>query len=252
MKQNSLANVSQDHNPDASDMKNGILYGIGVGPGDPELMTLKAVRIIEESDCIAFPGVSPDECMACRIAGQVVRGFYDKTLISCNVPMTRDVKRLEECYDDIADTLEEQLSNRKDVAFLTIGDPTLYSTCMQVHRRIMEKGYTAELISGVNSFSAAAAALGISIAEREEQLHIIPFSTPINEIRNLKGTKVFMKPGKDREDILVYLAEVERKGGTVYTVSNVGLPDERRTKGIAEIPDDIGYMTMVLCQEGGN
>ena len=233
-------------------MKNGILYGIGVGPGDPELMTLKAVRIIEESDCIAFPGVSPEECMACRIAGQAVDGFCDKTLISCSVPMTKDVKRLEVCYEDIADTLEEHLSKGKNVAFLTIGDPTLYSTYLQVHRRIMERGYTAKLISGINSFSAVAAALGISLAEREEQLHIIPFSTSINEIKELKGTKVFMKPRKDRNDILDYLAEVERKGGTVYTVSNVGLPDEKKSVGMAEIPDDMGYMTVVVCKEAAD
>ena len=106
----------------------GILYGVGVGPGDPELMTLKAVRMIRENEVIAVPGAEAKETVAYQIAVQAVPELADKELLSIYMPMTHDAKELEENHRKGAKALEEVLDQGKDIVFLTLGDPTIYST----------------------------------------------------------------------------------------------------------------------------
>ena len=106
----------------------GILYGVGVGPGDPELMTLKAVRLIKENDIIAVPGADVRETVAYKIAVQAVPELADKELLPIYMPMTHDKAELELNHEKGAKTLEATLDTGKNVVFLTLGDPTIYST----------------------------------------------------------------------------------------------------------------------------
>lgn len=135
----------------------GKLFGLGVGPGDPELLTIKALRIIKESDVIAVPGND----IKGSVAYQIVKGVYEeldnKNLIPVAMPMTKDPKVLEENHKKAADNVERYLKEGKQVAFLTLGDPTVYSTYLYVHKRILERGYEAEIVSGITSFCAVAA-----------------------------------------------------------------------------------------------
>ena len=106
----------------------GKLFGLGVGPGDPELLTLKALRLIRESEVIAVPGNDVKESVAYKIVKGAYEDLDKKELIPIAMPMTKDPKVLEANHDKAADDVENWLKEGKNVAFLTLGDPTVYST----------------------------------------------------------------------------------------------------------------------------
>ena len=106
----------------------GILYGIGVGPGDPELMTLKACRILRENEVIAAPGESVEDTVAYKIAVQAVPEIANKTLLPIFMPMVMNKARQIENHKKGARQIEKVLDEGKNVVFITLGDPTIYST----------------------------------------------------------------------------------------------------------------------------
>ena len=112
----------------------GTLYGIGVGPGDPELMTLKAVRLIEQCDLVAVPKSGDGEGVAKQIAQKAVPDFDKKELIEVSMPMTRDPQVLEQSHQAAAEQIEGYLKEGNSVAFLTLGDPAIYSTYIFLHK----------------------------------------------------------------------------------------------------------------------
>ena len=146
-------------------MSKGIAYGVGVGPGDPELMTLKSCRLIKENEVIALPGKIPQETVAYRIACAAVPELADKELVPIFMPMVRDRKNLEESHRKAADIIEGYLDEGRNVVYLTLGDPTVYCTFSYIQHLLEADGYETVLVSGIPSFCAAAAALGISLAE---------------------------------------------------------------------------------------
>ena len=135
-------------------MTNGKLTGVGVGPGDPELLTLKAVRVLREADVVAVPDKGAGERTALSIAAAHIQ---DKPILSCVTPMVRDKAALAEAHKAVADRLCALLEEGKRVAVITLRDPSIYSTYLYVHRLVLARGYAAELVPGVPSFCAAAA-----------------------------------------------------------------------------------------------
>ncbi len=235
----------------------GKLYGIGVGPGDPELMTLKAVRILKECPVIAVPisGSTAGEAVAYKIAREAVAyqiarealpEIEGKTKLEIQMPMTRDHALLDASHQEAAKQLIRVLDQGKDAAFLTLGDPTVYSTYMYVHRLVAEAGYEAEIVSGIPSFCAAAARLGIALAERQEPIHIYPAAYGVSEALKLPGTKVLMKAGKK----LAQLSEKLEDGQQAYVIENCGMPGERVWKREPENrpPVPAGYFTTVIVK----
>lgn len=227
----------------------GKLYGIGVGPGDPELLTLKALRLIKESSIIAVPGNTVQK----SVAYEIVKGAYpqldQKILVPVAMPMTKDPQILEENHEKAADLVEGFLKEGKDVAFLTLGDPTVYSTYLYVHKRILERGYEAEIISGIPSFCASAARLNIGLAEREEPLHIIPASyraQEMEELLKLPGTKVLMKSGKKMKQVK---ENIIASGQQAVMVENCGMPGEKIYLSAEEIPEEAGYYSLIIVKE---
>lgn len=156
----------------------GILYGIGVGPGDPDCLTLGAVRKIEESDLLLLPQ-EKEKCYAYRIVKQAA-AVAEKETIVLSFPMTKDQNALEQVMEENAKIVCDLLKQGKRLAFLTIGDPAVYATYMYLQRRVRELGGKAQMISGVPSFCAVAAKLGISLGEQEEEVHVIPASYEIS------------------------------------------------------------------------
>ena len=150
----------------------GTLYGIGVGPGDPELMTLKAVRLIEQCDLVAVPKSGDGEGVAKQIAQKAVPDFDKKELIEVSMPMTRDPQVLEQSHQAAAEQIEGYLKEGKSVAFLTLGDPAIYSTYIYVHKKVQQNGFPVEMVPGVPSFCAVAAKLNVSLAEAAQPLHL--------------------------------------------------------------------------------
>ena len=224
----------------------GVLYGVGVGPGDPEYMTLKAVRLIRENEVIAVPGPVAEETVAYKIAVQAVPELADKELVPILMPMTHDRAVMEQNHDEAADTVEGYLKAGKNVVFLTLGDPTVYSTYMYVQKRIEERGYHTELVSGITSFCAVAARLNIGLVEKDEQLHVIPASYQIEEALRLPGTKVLMKAGRKMAEVKKQLTE---SGADVVMIERCGMPGEAIYRSAEEIPEDAGYYSLIIVKD---
>lgn len=228
--------------------KNGILYGIGVGPGDPELMTLKAVKRIRESDIIAVPlsGRKKQSSLAYDIAKKAYPPIEEKERLTIYFPMTKDEGVLKDAHKKGTEEIKEYLEMGKQVGFLTLGDPTVYSTYMYIHKRIREEGFEAEIVNGIPSFCAAAAALSISLGENNEPIHIIPAAYGINEDAALKGTNILMKAGKQMGEVKKGLAHIKKE---VYGAENCGMESERLYRGFEQIPEDGGYYSMIILKD---
>lgn len=228
----------------------GKLYGIGIGPGDPELLTLKAFRLIKEADIIAVPGNDPRESVAYQIVKRAFeplsQAFAQKEVLALPMPMTKDKEKLEQSHRDGAGCIEKLLDQGKTVAFLTLGDPTVYSTYLYIHKKIVAEGYEAGIVSGIPSFCAVAARLNMGLVEQAEPLHIIPAAYETGDMLGLSGTKVLMKAGKNlinvKKDILAMDAEA-------VMIENCGMPDEKIYKTVGEIPETAGYYSLVIVKD---
>lgn len=227
-------------------MKQGRLIGIGVGPGDPELLTIKAVRAIEQSQVIILPNSDLSKCYAYNIVKGVVPSIDEKKLVGADFPMTKDEKVLEEARRRVFYQVMEYVQEGLQVAFLTIGDPTVYSTYHYIHRKVASAGFEASIINGVPSFCAVAGRLGISLGDTEEQIHIIPGSYDIADTISLPGTKVYMKSGRQLEELVTLLEK--HSDLEVYGVSNCGMEDELIMTGVQELKKASSYLTIVIVK----
>lgn len=228
-------------------MSKGTLYGLGVGPGDPELLTLKAVRLLKEADVIAVPDKGSGEKTALHIVEAYIQG---KPLLPCATPMVRDRQVLDSAHDRIAGSICALLEEGKTVAFITLGDPTVYSTYMYVHRRVLAQGYQAVLVPGVPSFCAVAARLGQSLCEQSERLMIVPAShRDMEDCLDADANLVFMKAGRE----IGALREALRARGLLEKaslVANCGMEGEQVFPRFADMPEDTGYFSVVLVKKG--
>ena len=225
----------------------GILYGIGVGPGDPELLTLRAIRAIKECGVIAMPDLGAERRTAFDIAREYLA---EKALLPLELPMTRDPEALQRKRGQAADLICEKLDAGEDVGFLTLGDPTVYSTYTYLHKLVVDRGYTATIIPGVTSFCAAAAALGQPLCEGGEPLHIIPaLYGDLENALSLSGTKVLMKSGKKLGDAIEL---IRQKNLPASMVERVGMEGERTVHDLNAEAAEAGYFCVVIVKEQTN
>lgn len=225
---------------------NGKLYGIGVGPGDPELLTLKAMRIINESEVIAIPTEDIKTSVAYKIVKQVKEDLDEKEMMALPMPMTKDKEMLEKHHKDAADKVIDALKMGKNVAFLTLGDPTVYSTYIYVHKIVKDAGYDTEIISGITSFCAVSARFDMGLVEKAEPLHVIPSSYGIEDAIKLPGTKVLMKAGKKMPQVKEAL---KATGSSAVMIENCGMPDEKIYNNLDEINESAGYYSLIIVKE---
>ena len=139
--------------------RNGVLYGVSVGPGDPELMTLKAVRCLEKCPVIAAPQTAGGRMLALDIARGAV-GLDGKTILPLRFAMSRDPEVLRASHEEAARAVKEYLDAGQDVAMLNLGDVSVYATFGYLQEILEAEGYKTVRIPGVPSFCAAAARLG--------------------------------------------------------------------------------------------
>ncbi len=224
----------------------GKLYGIGAGPGDPELMTVKAIRCLEQCDVVAVPDADKGSSTVYQIVRQAYPAIEDKPTFTVVMPMTHDLEKLRKNYRAAADLVESYLDQGKTVGFITLGDPTVYSTYMYVHKLALADGYEAAIIPGITSFCAAAARLNISLSERAEMLHVIPSSHGVEEALRLPGTKVLMKAGSKIKAVKEALVA---SGKNVQAVINCGMEGEQVCRTAQEIPDDAGYFSLIIVKD---
>lgn len=226
-------------------MEKGMLYGVGVGPGDPELLTVKAVNILRAAHVIAAPRTEGGGQAALDIAAPYIRG---KPVLCCAAPMSRDRAAALASYREAAGEICSLLDRGKTVAFLTLGDPTVYSTYMNVHRLVRQAGYDAVLIPGVPSFCAAAARLGISLCEGNQRLLIVPAGYPgLEESLDVDANKVLMKAGHslpELRDLLEKRGELENASLAV----NCGMDGEMILPRLANLTGPTGYFSLVVVR----
>lgn len=228
-------------------MKEGTLYNIGVGPGDPELLTLKAVRILKECPVIAIPQMKKETCVAYQIARQAVPQIEEKECLYLHMPMTKEKEVLEKSHREAAEQVKKVLQDGKNVALLTLGDSTIYATSLYIQERIQKEGFSSCMVNGIPSFCAAAARLNLALVSGAEQLHIIPASYPAEEAEKWSGVKVLMKAGSKVGDWKRVLIE----DGTqdVKMVERCGMEGERICLSAEEIPEDAGYYSLFILRD---
>lgn len=227
-------------------MNKGKLFGVGVGPGDKELITIKALRVIKEADIIAVPLMKNGE----HTAFDIVKEYAEsKPVIECVMPMTRIFDELEKNYKKISEELAKILDEGKNIAFITLGDPTVYSSYMRINSIIIKKGYETEIIPAVTSFCAAAAKLNMSLCERNEPLIILPMSyNKMKDYLEIKGTKVLMKANKSIFDICDVLQKKKLADKSVL-IECCGMQNERVYKDINKINEKTSYFSIVIVKE---
>jgi precorrin-2/cobalt-factor-2 C20-methyltransferase len=225
----------------------GKLYGIGVGPGDPELLTLKALKCISACDALAVPGKQKEETAAYRIVLQAAPEIAKKECLELEMPMTKDKEKLANSHREAFGSIKEALDQGKQIGFLTLGDPCIYSTYIYMHKLAAEAGYETEIINGIPSFCAVSAKLNQGLVEQSQMLHILPSTYGVEEGMDLPGTKVLMKPGKKLKSIKEKLSEYP--DSRVSMVERCGMPKERVYHGAQEIPEQTGYYSLLIVKE---
>lgn len=223
----------------------GVLYGVSAGPGDPELMTLKAVRCLGKCPVIAAPQTAGGRMLALDIARGAV-GLDGKTILPLRFAMSRDPEMLRASHEEAALAVKEHLDAGQDVAMLNLGDVSVYATFGYLQEILEAEGYKTVRIPGVPSFCAAAARLGRSLTEMDLPVHIVPAGGfPLEEALDLPGTKVLMKSGRALPQVLEAL---ESRGllESSAMVQNCGLPGEQAAESLKDAPQSGSYFTTLL------
>lgn len=226
----------------------GTLFGVGVGPGDPELITLKALKTIENADIIALPKTDEQHITALEIVKSAV-DISQKEMIELYLPMTRNQDTLRMSHQKAAADIGKLLDEGKNVAFLTLGDPSIYSTYIYIHYILREEGFQVQLIPGVPSFCAVAAKLNTSLCKGSEPLHIIPASYQDDEgYLNWSGTKILMKSGKSLNRVMDNL---KRKNllQSSFMVERCGMVGEKVYTDLADVNTETSYFSTIVVKE---
>ena len=224
--------------------KRGTFYAVSVGPGDPELLTLRAVRILERCPVIAAPRTKSGKTLALDIARGAVN-LSGKTILPVRFTMSHEAHVREESYRKIAAAIESPLSQGLDAAMVNLGDVAVFATAYYILERIREDGFETQMIPGVTSFSAVAAALGCSLTEMDAPLQIIPASADLDIALRRPGTKVLMKSGSAIHETI---AALERNGllSRAAMVADCGLPTQEIFKDLSQLPETVSYFATIV------
>ena len=226
----------------------GKLYCVGIGPGDPELLTLKAVRLLKECDVIAMPKGDNEVMTAKDIIKQIVE-IDEKEQLYIHMPMTKDIEVMNKAHQQGADEIIKLLDQGKKVVFVTLGCPTVYATCIYVHKLVLAAGYDSELVAGVTSFCAVAAKLNVSLCERSEPLIILPGSYKESmSFLSGPGNKVLMKSASEIKKVR---DELEERGllNNAAMVERCGLSGEKVYRNLKDIDEKSSYFSIILVKE---
>ncbi len=232
-------------------MTRGTLYGIGVGPGDPELLTLKGARLLAECRHVFVPNARKKaESVALAIARQHLA--EDAVVHQLVFPMTTDRDELARRWDDSAAEVDAVLAAGEDACFLTLGDPMLYSTYIYLLRALRRRVPDGEVVTvpGITSFCAAAALTSFPIGEAKEPVTIVPTADDLSAVRralDVGGTVVLMKIGKRLPAIIDVLEEAGVLDHAVL-VARAGQPGQRVETDLRALRDDseVGYLSIIL------
>lgn len=208
----------------------GTLYGLGVGPGDPELITVKAFRKLQECPVIAYPKkLKGSKSYAHRIVEMYIQPS-EKEMLGLVFPMTKDEETLRVEWAKSVETIYTYLAKGQDVAFVTEGDPMLFSTFIHLMKLMKEThaDVPMETVAGISSFNGSANRLGIPLADGDDHVAMIPATENMEDMRRVLETHdavVFIKVAKVLEDMLDLLEDMNLLYG-VHVVTKVTSDEE--------------------------
>jgi precorrin-2/cobalt-factor-2 C20-methyltransferase len=222
----------------------GTLYGVGVGPGDPELLTLKAARLIEGAALVAYV-VSPNgNSMAREIAAAHLSNQRE---LPMRVPMSKDRAAANTVYDEAAEALRQVLAVGGDVVVLCEGDPLFFGSFIYLHDRLGGE-FECQAIPGITAFMAATARACLPLTRQLDRLAVVSSRNPDTEILaalQSYDSVVIMKAGPHREALLELIRRAERTPDTVY-LERVGWSDERIVRDISSLEGAGPYFSLFI------
>ncbi len=222
------------------------LIGIGVGPGDPELLTVKAVKAIQNADIIMCPASKEDRpSIALSVVDTIIDKSKNQEIIKLIFPMTKDKDILEETWKRNAKIMAETVLSGKNVVYLTVGDPFLYSTWIYMHKDLTEKypEMNIGVIPGIVSMFTFASKVGVSIAEGAEKVAIIPSCydlSSVKEIAKNSESMIFLKDGRYFDQVIDVLKESGFPDDSIFAIGqDLGTENEIiRKMTLGEVNDD--------------
>lgn len=232
-------------------MKKGKLYGIGVGPGDSTLLTVKAVEALKKADLIITPKTEKkDGSAAWHIASPYIPETTD--VLPIVFQMNLDMDAVNKQWEENRKIISEKLDEGKNLVFLTLGDPMLYSTYMYIFNALDRDKYDVETIPGIPAFLGIAAHLGMPVAEWEETVLILPATASeekIDQVLSVADHAVIMKVYKNWGYIKEELKKHHLMKNAVL-VSRYGLPDEKIFRDLENLPSDFvpNYLSTILTK----
>jgi precorrin-2/cobalt-factor-2 C20-methyltransferase len=225
----------------------GTLCGVGLGPGDPELVTLKALKTLESVARIFVPAARSGQ----SLAGAIVRAHLPgAALTELDFPMTSDPRRLETAWREAAETIKAVLV-KGDAAFAVLGDPLLYGSYIYLQRQLAAEGYSCTSVPGITAMSAAASRAGMPLAIGDERLLMLTGAVKVTEFRQYCRrfeTLVLYKPPAELDALLEVFYETNPKGSGVL-IEQCGYAGER----VVELshnrqPGGTGYFSVVILR----
>lgn len=230
----------------------GKLYGVGIGPGDPKLLTIRAKEILDTVDTIFVPKAKDDGRSCARLIVEAAAS-ESRNFVELTFPMTNDRKKLESYWLGAAKRIVEELKRKRTAAFVTIGDPFIYSTYIHllVTLRNNFPGVIVETIPGVTSFNAAAASCGLPLLKGDEKLAILPVTGGIKDLRpTLKkfDTVVLMKIGSKLGRVIHLLKKIGLIKHSIL-VSHAGQVGEKIIRDLSSLKDErAGYLSVIIVK----
>ena len=229
----------------------GKFFGVGVGPGDPELLTVKAVNAIKNSNVIIAPKTEKKEgSVALQIAEPYIS---DAKIIFQTFPMVKNFEESKEIFESNANQILEFLRRGKNVAFLTLGDPMFFSTYIYIYRLLKNSGAKVTTIPGVPAFLAIASYVERPAAYGNDILTIIPATAPNEKIVDalkISDAAVLMKVYKNFSEV-VDILDAEGMAENAVLISRFGLDDEKIFKDIrAHKFEKLNYLSTILTGRG--
>ncbi|MEL6171715.1 MAG: precorrin-2 C(20)-methyltransferase [Pseudomonadota bacterium] len=231
-------------------MSKGKLYGVGLGPGDPDLMTVRAHRLISNARVIAYPKLAGADSFARSIAKDAIDEGAQEIVIE--VPMTTERAPAQVAYDRGAEHIKDALEAGDDVVCLCEGDPFFYGSFMYLFARL-STDFEVEVVPGVSSVMACAARAGLPLAARNERLTVLPGPLPENELRlRIEGAEsvAIMKVGRHLPKIRGVIEALGYSKEAIY-VERASLAEEKICL-LADAPETAPYFSMILLTKGAD